>query len=130
MGNVVDYQAKLQELAAKLKEQQPAMATLNAMADEIKAIKLSKPAPKAGAASDQLQEAVAAANEMTEKLGVQSPEAKVAWSVVEEIASSGTGNAMGGALTAEECLVDIAIEACEALDELNRALDSKNGKQE
>jgi len=127
-GKVADYQSKLQELAAKLKEQQPAMAVLSEMADEIKAIKLSAPTSKAGAPSAQLQEAMDAARELTEKLGVHSPEAQVAWDVVEEIAASGNANAMGGKLSDEECLVDMAIEACEALEELNRALDLKEDK--
>eukprot|EP00526_Cylindrotheca_closterium_P020672 CAMPEP_0113610790 /NCGR_PEP_ID=MMETSP0017_2-20120614/5213_1 /TAXON_ID=2856 /ORGANISM="Cylindrotheca closterium" /LENGTH=208 /DNA_ID=CAMNT_0000519699 /DNA_START=86 /DNA_END=712 /DNA_ORIENTATION=- /assembly_acc=CAM_ASM_000147 len=129
-GNVADYQSKLQELAAKLKEQQPAMAVLGEMAEEIKAVKLSAPVSKAGAPSAQLQEAMTTANEITEKLGVSSPEAQVAWEVVEEIAASGNSNAMGGMLSEEECLVDVAMEACIALEELNRALDVQNSKEE
>lgn len=105
------------------------MAVLGEMADEIKAIKLSAPEAKAGAPSAQLQEAMDTAREITEKLGVKSSEAQVAWEVVEEIASSGrSANAMGGMLSDEECLIDVAIEACEALEELNRAIDVQNKK--
>ena len=43
-------------------------------------------------------------------------------SEVEEIASSGLDNAMGPRLD-EECLVDSALEACQALEELNRAIE-------
>ncbi|KAL3928676.1 MAG: hypothetical protein SGBAC_012547 [Bacillariaceae sp.] len=128
-GKVADYQTRLKELASKLKEQQPAMAVLGEMAEEIKAIKLSKPVEKSGAPSAQLQEATETAREMTEKHGVSSSEAQVAWETVEEIASSGrSANAMGGMLSEEECLVDVAIEACQALEELSRAIDVQNKK--
>jgi hypothetical protein len=123
IGSVSDYNVKLKELAEKLKSQQPAMAVLNGMADEIKAIKLSAPKSSVGSASAQLQEAMATAKQLTEEKGVTSSEAQVAWDIVEEIASSGSGNAMGGMMTEEECLVDAAMEACEALEELSRALD-------
>ena len=99
------------------------MTVFNGMADDIKAIKLSAPKASVGVASDQLQEAMATAKKLTEEHGVHSPEAQVAWDVVEEIAAAGSDNAMGGMMTAEECLVEAAIEACEALEELNRALD-------
>ena len=122
-GKVANYQSKLKELAAKLKEKQPAMAVLSQMAEEIKAVKLAAPVSKAGAPSAQLQEAMNTANAITKKLGVHSPEAQVAWEVVEEIAAAGNANALGGKLSEEECLIDMAIEACQALEELNRALD-------
>ncbi|CAJ1951266.1 unnamed protein product [Cylindrotheca closterium] len=127
-GNVADYQAKLKELAAKLKEKQPVMSVLNDMADEIKAVKLSAPASKPSVSSPQLKEAMENAKQLTEKHGITSSEAQVAWDVVEEIASAGNSNAMGGMLSEEECLVDAAVEACVALEELSRALDSQNSK--
>ena len=50
-----------------------------------------------------------------------TPEAALAWETVEEIAAASNAPALGGKLT-DECLVE-AIEACEALDELNKALN-------
>ncbi len=64
---------------------------------------------------------------MTEKHGIQSSQAKVAWEAVEHIASDDLSEAMKAAVDDnDECLIEM-IEACEALDELNRALflDSK-----
>lgn len=62
------------------------------------------------------------AKEMEKVHGKGSPEAAVAWAELEEVASSGLSNAMGTRLD-EECLVETAMEACQALDELNRALN-------
>lgn len=128
-GTVSDYSSKLKELAGKIKEQAPAMSVFNAMADDLKAVKLAAPKSSAGPPSEQLQEAMATAKQLTEEHGIHSPEARVAWDVVEEIASAGSGNALGGMMTAEECLVEAAMEACEALEELNRALDGIDGLQ-
>eukprot|EP00980_Cylindrotheca_fusiformis_P007698 scaffold1624_cov105-Cylindrotheca_fusiformis.AAC.9 len=124
MGTVSDYSAKVKELAEKLKGQKkPTAEILHGMADEIKAVKLSAPKVSAGQSSPELKEAVANANKATEEYGIQSSEAQVAWDIVEEIASSGSNNAMGGMMTAEECLVDAAIGACDALEELSRVLE-------
>jgi hypothetical protein len=46
----------------------------------------------------------------------------VAWAEVEEIASSGLGNALGTRLD-DECLVESAMTACVALEELSRAVN-------
>ena len=47
---------------------------------------------------------------------------------VEEIAAAGNANALGGALSDDECLVDAAMEACVALEELNRVLNTKKSE--
>ena len=100
------------------------MAQLHNVAEEIKAIKLSAPKNTRSENNPKLQEALKQANMLTKAYGVRSSEAKVAWETVEEIASSGRiDNAMGGMLTPEECLVDAATDACEALEELNRVLN-------
>ena len=100
------------------------MNSLSSMAEEVKAIKLSAPKNTPSEENPKLQEALNNANRLTQAYGVHSSEAKVAWEIVEEIASSGrTNNAVGGILTPEECLVDAAIDACEALEELNRVLN-------
>lgn len=97
------------------------------MAEEIKAVKLSAPDFVAGTPSEELKEAVATAKKLSNTLGVHSPEAKIAWEIVEAIGSAGrSANALGGMLTAEECLVDSAQEACEALVELDRAINQSS----
>lgn len=97
---------------------------MKALTQELSNIKITvesapkKVSPELKAA---VQAATKAAKEATEKFGADSAEAKVAWAEVEEVASSGLQNAMGVNLD-EECLVDTAMEACKALEELNRAL--------
>jgi hypothetical protein len=109
-------------LASKIKDNQPAMADLYSMAEDIKAVKLSAPSSSAGPASEQLNEAMETAKKLTKEHGIDSSEARVAWDVVEEIAAAGSDNALGGMMTEEECLIEVAMEACEALDELNKAI--------
>ena len=71
----------------------------------------------------RLQEALGAAKRMTAEHGIRSPEARVAWETVEEIASAGErSDALGAKLNTDECLAEVAEEACAALEELNRAL--------
>lgn len=126
LGASDDFQGAVEGLANKLKLQQPAMASLNGMAEEIKAIKLSAPKSASSSKSNpKLQAAMKEAKQLTEIYGAHSSEAKLAWETVEELASSNRiENAMGGMLTPEECLVDAAIGACEALEELNRVLNT------
>ena len=122
----VEYNEKLEELQRLLEDQKPAMAALQTMANEVKQVKLANPSSSKVSSTDspQLQEAMAEAKSITEEKGIQSAEARIAWETVEEIAASGNDNAMGARLT-DECLVDAAIEACTALEELNRVLDEQ-----
>ena len=64
--------------------------------------------------------ALADAKEASEKFGPASVEAKLAWETVEDIAQDNSHEAMKNDLS-EECLVE-TIEACEAIEELQRAL--------
>ena len=69
--------------------------------------------------------ALAEAKDLTKKHGVHSPEAKLAWETLEEIASNDMSQVMKGSIDAEEeCLVEM-MEACEAMEELNNALFMK-----
>ena len=122
----MEYESKMEELQGLLKAQQPAMSQILDMADNVKKIKLSIPEPKAAPNSPALAAALAEAKRITEEKGLTSPEAAVAWDNVEEIASAGSSNAMGGKITEDECLVEAALEACEAMAELNRVLGGKN----
>jgi len=94
---------------------------MNDIATELAAIKLAptkeKPKPKIpGLLASKIK-----ARAMSKNFGNESKEAKLAWEEVEEIASSGLQNALGGKLEdGEECDLEQAAEACMALEELDR----------
>merc|ERR1711935_946356 len=108
------------ELASLVKEQEPYLEKMKSLASNLEAIKVAVPESKAGADSPELRAALESAKKISEDKGASSPEAAVAWSEVEEIASAGVSNAMGKRLD-EECLVK-TLEACTAIEELNKAL--------
>ena len=122
----MEYGDKLDELQSLLNQQAPFVEQMKQMTGDLQKLKVTATKPTAAKDSPQLREAVKAAKAAGEKYGAGSPEAAVAWDNVEEIAAAGNSNALGGNL-ADECLVE-ALEACEALDELNRVLnlDRKN----
>jgi len=71
-----------------------------------------------------LKKAISMAELMTEWYGIQSKEARLAWETVEDISSNGFEEAVKGEIkSGEECLVEL-IDACEAMEELDRALFS------
>lgn len=97
------------------------------VAAELKAIKLSPPTKKPPPKIPGLWDAKLKARAITQQFGTSSPEAKLAWEEVEEIASSGLENAVGGTLWQEEsCDLIQAAEACMALEELDRFLYYEN----
>lgn len=106
-----------------LQEYQPKMDGMKSLADDLQNIKLavasSAPAPK----SPEVTAALEAAKAAEKEFGKGSKGATVAWSELEEVASTGLSNAMGKALSAEECeIADNAQAACEALEALSNAL--------
>jgi len=88
--------------------------TKNSLIDALKNIKLSKPTSGAAANSPELTKALLEAKETTEKYGITSAEARLAWETYEEIASSGTENAYGINL-AEECGIESGQDACQGM---------------
>ena len=120
----LEYSAKLDELDQLLKETKN---SAQPSVEQVQPIKLTDvPQQKAGEQSEQLKEALLSAQSLTKKHGIHSAEARVAWETVEEIASASERNdALGGKLSADECLVDAAMDACAALTELNRVIDNK-----
>ena len=121
----MDYEAKMEELKGIVGNfEMSKFYQMKALTNELSDIKLTV-AKASKQDSPQLRDAVskamAEAKKISEEKGADSPEAKVAWTEVEEVASSGLQNAVGAGLD-EECLVDTAMEACQALEELNRAL--------
>ena len=95
----------------------------NKAATVLKNIKLSSPqsAVSENANKPELDRALAEARLATETHGISSPEAKLAWETYEDIASSGTANAMGTNLL-DECSLEVGQEACQAMEELERVM--------
>jgi len=120
-NDCAEYSAKLDELNRLLEETKHSVPP---SAEQIQPIKLaSVPQQKAGEQSKELTEALANAKSLTGTYGIHSSEARLAWETVEEIASASERNdALGGKLSADECLVEAAMEACDALNELNRVI--------
>ena len=111
----------MDELAALLKVHGPMLSKVKAIAEDIQAIKLAPPEATPGADSPQHREALENAKQATKQFGITSSEAQLAWAELEEIASASNANAMGVRLD-EECLVE-TIEACQALEEIQRVLN-------
>lgn len=87
---------------------------------------MSYPSVKAGAESPLLRKAIELANAATEKHGITSSEAKLAWEDVEEIASAVSQKANADLPNlVDECLVE-ELEACQAIEELQRVLALSN----
>lgn len=100
------------------------------IAAELSAIKLTPPERKPAPVIPGLWDSKLKARAMTQNYGVESSEAKLAWEEVEEIASSGLQNSLGGTLyNADECDLSTAAEACMALEELDRFFTNFNNKQ-
>lgn len=119
---------KFLELKKLAEMQKDHIESVRHVTTQIRAIKLAPPtSTKEHLHNPILDQALTEAKAMTSQHGVSSSEAKLAWEAVENIASDDLTEAMKGAIDADdECLIEM-IEACEALDELNRALflDSK-----
>ena len=99
------------------------------VAAELRAIRLSPPAERPAPKIPGLWDSKLKARAVTQQFGVGSPEAKLAWEEVEEIAASGleravTGN--GGDGNGGETDLVQAAQACEALEELDRFLYHEN----
>lgn len=90
------------------------------VAAELSAIKLTPPDRKPAPTIPGLWDSKLKARAMSDNFGNDSVEAKLAWEEVEEIASSGLENSMGGMLNEDECDLVQAAEACMALEELDR----------
>jgi hypothetical protein len=117
-----EYAEKMAELKSLIQAQSNTVTALKEMVSEVKKVKLTVPETKPGKPSPQLKVALAEAKRITAEMGVESAEARMAWETVEEISAADNSGALGAGLTADECLVDAAAEACEALEELNRVL--------
>jgi len=125
--NPADYDEKVKALASLLKEQQDKISSIKSLAEELRGVKLSKPSSGASSVdSVQMKSALTEAKEVTEKFGMDSSEAKLAWETVEEIASSDVSEAIKGSLE-DECLVD-TIDACEAIEAMQAVLSKSKAE--
>jgi len=113
-----NFNAKLKELADILQENEEKVKKIKAIVSDIQAIKLSKPTGAVAPNTEALKSAMKEAKEITEKHGIDSVQARQAWETVEEIASA-DNSTVGAPDLDDECLIE-ALDACEALEEINR----------
>lgn len=131
----MEYDSKKEELAEAIKStfdlnaMQTQLERVRTMAEEIQAIKISAAVPQPVKSTPQISAALQSAKDAVAEHGADSSEAKMAWEELEEIASSGLSNSIGKRMD-EECLVETAMEACMALDELSRVLNLEKAKAE
>ena len=116
---------ELQDLIASTSS--PDFAAME-MASQVSPIKLQPPETGAGLPSFELEKALVEARKITSEKGLTSPEAKIAWETVEQIAASGASNALGGTMAVDECFVDASKEACQALEELHKLIGEDKKK--
>lgn len=124
----VDYGRNLEEMKQLMTNAKTEFIAVGKnLSNEIRPIKVTNPpAVTAQKDSPELRSALANAQLVTEQSGATSPAAKLAWEALEEQASNDEKNDALGGLMTDECLVE-AMEACEAIEELNRAINlSKN----
>lgn len=121
-----EYETKVKALSQMLTSTKDELQAMKTLAAELKDVKLAKP-PSGGSAvskdsSAAMKSALAEARSATEKFGMDSTEAKLAWETVEEIAAGASDSEGFRPSLDEECLVEL-IEGCEALEKFKTALD-------
>jgi hypothetical protein len=121
----MEYGEKLQELNTLLQQNTQYVSTMKNIASELKAISMTVATAKPAARSPAVTAALEHAKATELEFGKNSPEARVAWSELEEIASTGLENAMTPILDNTNCAIDSSIEACEALEEVSRVLSKE-----
>ena len=115
-----DAFVKLRELGELQRSQ---VESIKLVTEQIRAVRIAPPAwNEEHEPNPMFDIALAEAKAMTEKHGLESSEAKLAWETLEDIAGNDSSAATKQAIDAdEECLIEM-MEACEAMEELNRAL--------
>jgi pantoate kinase len=124
---------KFLELQTLGEHQRLQAETAKYVTNHIRAVKLAPPeklASKERLHNPILDHALSEAKTMTKLHGATSKEAKLAWEAVEQISSNDSSEVMKVSIDAVdgECLVEM-IEACEAMEELNRALFLNENKE-
>ena len=119
-----EYEKKVKALSQMLTKTKAELEEVKNLADELKGVKLASPSVSTEAPNETaMKDALAAARAATEKFGMHSTEAKLAWETVEEVAASTNYSAIRAPLD-EECLIEL-IEGCEALEKFKTALDNR-----
>lgn len=119
---VADTTEQWNELKDLAELQKSHIENVKLVTEQMRSVKLSPPPSQEHVQNPLLQEALTEAKLLTEKHGIESSEAKLAWETLEDIAGSDSSEATKAAIDAdEECLIEMS-QACEALDELNKAL--------
>merc|ERR1712150_174849 len=117
-----EYGEKLDELNDLISQAGPSLGLAKNAAKDLKAIKMKNVAMPVGEPSPLIKKALINAKAASKKYGAESSEAKLAWEELEEISSANEiSGALGGTLE-DECLTEM-IEACEALEEVQRVLN-------
>ena len=116
-----EYDDKVKALTGLLDDQKANIEAVKGLAQEIQAIKMPAPTLSSSPDSAMMKKVLADAKVAVAEHGVDSTQAKIAWEIVEEIASSDNSQAYQASLD-DECLVE-AIEACEAIEEITRVLN-------
>ena len=116
----MEYDEKVRALGEILSEQKASIEKVKALASEIQAVKIKPGRSTQSPDSALMKKVLKEAKEAVMQHGADSTQSKLAWEIVEGVASSDNSVSMLPSLE-EECLVE-AIEACEAIEELNRVL--------
>mmetsp|Transcript_18066 Transcript_18066/g.43741 ORF Transcript_18066/g.43741 Transcript_18066/m.43741 type:complete len:266 (+) Transcript_18066:48-845(+) len=116
------YETNLKTVQRLTRDLKKAQKHMKDVATQLQALKIqapeNRPAPKSLALDKALQDAKSASIEY----GKSSPEARLAWEDVEEIASAGLSSAFEVDDMTDECLLEAA-EICLALEELDRFIN-------
>jgi hypothetical protein len=124
-----DVQRSVQTMQRRQQLLQYNQHLMNMVAAELQAIKLLPPTRKPPPQIPGLWDAKLKARAASQIYGLTSTEARLAWEEVEELASAGLEGAAGSAInnpTEEACSLNVAAEACMALEELDRFLYQDN----
>lgn len=111
----------MKELQTLLSSQSSQLKKIKDLTSDVRAVTIKGlPTPVNKIDNAALVAAIAEAKKVTSEKGSSSTQAAVAWDIVEEISASDNSQASIPALS-DECLLE-AMEACDALEELNRAV--------
>ena len=116
------YESNLKTVQRLTKDLKKAQKHMKDVANQLQALKISPPENRPAPKSPVLEKALQNAKSVSAEFGNKSPEARLAWEDVEEIASAGLSSAFDVDDMTDECLLEAA-EICLALEELDRFIN-------
>mmetsp|Transcript_18064 Transcript_18064/g.43732 ORF Transcript_18064/g.43732 Transcript_18064/m.43732 type:complete len:201 (+) Transcript_18064:710-1312(+) len=116
------FETNLKTVQRLTKDLKKAQKHMNDVANKLQALKIQAPENRPAPKSLALEEALQNAKSVGTEFGNNSPEARLAWEDVEEIASAGLSSAFEVDDMTDECLIEAA-EICLALEELDRFIN-------